>query len=66
MTENRDTRTPNGLKQRRAGRIGSVLGCAAGLGIFKLIPFKSFLLELALVGGCIWVGGYLAQKIASK
>jgi hypothetical protein len=66
MTENRNTLKPNGLKQRRAGQIGAGLGCAAGLVICRLIPFQSFWLGLVIVGGCTGLGGYLAQKIASK
>ena len=49
-----------------AGAIGAFCGCAAGLAVGKLSGFQSFWLGLALVGGGTWLGGLLAQKIASK
>ena len=51
---------------RLAGAIGAMFGGVAGLGISKLIGFESFWLGLMLVVGGIGMGGFLAQKIASK
>ena len=55
-------RPPN----RVAAMIGGGLGVAAALAIGKLIGFENFWLGVALVGGCAGLGGFLAQKIATK
>jgi hypothetical protein len=65
------TEDPGNLKRHRpkhrfAAAIGGGLGCAIALGVCKLIGFESFWLGLVLVGGCIGLGGFLAQKIATK
>jgi uncharacterized membrane protein YgaE (UPF0421/DUF939 family) len=66
MTEN-----PGNLKSQRpqhilARAIGCFLGAAIGYAVYKLIGFENFWLWMLLVVGCIFLGSFLAQKIASK
>ena len=66
MTEDPGNLKPDRPKHRFPGNIGAGIGCAIGLGVCHLIPFKSFWLGLVVVGACTGLGGFLAQKIASK
>jgi len=65
------TEDPGNLKLQRpknvmARAIGCVLGSATGYGVYKLIGLEKFWLWMLLVVGCIFLGSFLAQKIASK
>ena len=55
-------------KQRVGWVVGATLGFAALAAADKLIGFESFSFWLRMVtlGGCIIVGGFLGQMIASK
>jgi hypothetical protein len=66
MTEDQGNLKRDHPKHRFAGGIGYGLGCATAFGVFKLIPFKSFWLGLVILLACSSLGGFLAQKIASK
>ena len=66
MTEDPENLKRDRPKNRFVGSTGSGIGCAIGLGVCHLIPFKSFWLGLVVVGACTGLGGFLAQKIASK
>jgi hypothetical protein len=66
MTEDPENLKQDRPKHRSARAIGSGLGCLIGLGVCHLIPFKSLWLGLVIVGACTGLGGFLAQKIASK
>jgi len=56
----------NHPRGRLAGAIGGSLGAAVALAVGKLIGYESFWLGLVLVACCIGIGGFLAQKIASR
>jgi hypothetical protein len=66
MTEDRGNLKRDRPKNRFAGSIGGGIGCAIGLGVCQLVPFKSLWLGLVIVGACTGLGCFLAQKIASK
>ena len=65
---NQDPENPKAKhpRERLTGAIGAMVGGIAALGIGQLIGFESFWLGLIFVVGGIGLGGYLAQKIASK
>ena len=55
-------------KQRLGWVVGGILGLAAFAAADKLIGFESFnfWLRKLISGGCVILGGFMGQKIASK
>jgi hypothetical protein len=65
MTEDPGNLNRDRPKHLFASSIGGGIGCAIGVGVCHLIPFKSFWLGLVIVEACLCLG-ILVQKIATK